>query len=196
MDYTKYQHSRNAAWQILIDHHVTALPIRVSALCKEMGIPIYLQDLTDADGDGYSMMIDGRPVIVVNNQCSLQRQRFTAAHELGHIILGHVGIYPLINREPSPDDDPLEQQANVFASRLLAPAIVLRDLGVTSAEEIARICDISAPAAAFRWERLQLLYERERQFLAERGRSCFGLHPMERAVQKQFKEFVAHKTYE
>ena len=191
MDYRKYQHSRNAAWQILIDHDASALPIRISALCKAMGIPIHLQDLSG--GDSYSLMVDGRPVIVVNDQCSVQRQRFTAAHELGHIVLGHVGEYTLVNREPSPSDNSVEHEANVFASRLLAPAIVLRDLGVRSSEEIARLCDISAPAAAFRWERLQLLYERERQFLAERGRSCFGMHPLEREVQAQFCDYIRNQ---
>lgn len=41
-------------------------------------------------------------------------------------------------RDPAPTDDPKEQAVNVFAARLLAPAIVLRDIGVTNAEQIAR----------------------------------------------------------
>lgn len=193
MDYTKYQHSRDAAWQILLDQHVTELPVRISKLCENMEIDVRLADLSGGDSDGYTVIVDCHPVIVVNDQCTVARQRFTAAHELGHIVLGHVGKYTLVNREPSPDDDPIEQQANVFAARLLAPAIVLRELGVTSAEEIARICDISRQASEFRWARLRLLYEREQTFLRERGYSCFGLHPLEREVQQQFAAFTSNR---
>ena len=193
MDYTKYQHSRNAAWQILLDQNVTELPVRISKLCGNMGIEIRRFIPAEGQIDGHTLIIDGVPRILVSKACSPQRARFTAAHELGHLLHGDVGRWELVNREPSPDDDPLEQQANVFASRLLAPAIVLRDLGVTSAEEIARICDISKQAAEFRFVRLQLLYEREKQFLRERGYSCFGLHPLEREVQRQFAEYVTNQ---
>ena len=190
MDYTKYQHSRDAVWQILLDQHVTELPVRISKLCGNMGVEIRRFIPAEGQSDGHSLIIDGRPRILVSGTCSPQRARFTAAHELGHIINGDVGQWGLVNREPSPDDDPLEQQANVFAARLLAPAIVLRDLGVRSVEDIARICDISRQASEFRWTRLQLLYEREQQFLRERGYSCFGLNPLEREVQRQFAEYV------
>ncbi len=192
MDYTNYQHSRNAAWKLLLDQGVCELPVRVSELCRNMNIEIRRYVPDEGESDGRSIIIDGRPRILVSKACSPQRARFTAAHELGHILNGDVGKYILVNREPSPDDDPLEQQANVFASRLLAPAIVLRDLGVRSADDIAVICDISHQAAVFRWQRLQLLYEREQQFLRERGHSCFGMHPLERQLQARFADYVKH----
>lgn len=190
MEYKQYQKSRNAAWQILIDMKVDALPVRISEICKKMGIDVRLYTSTEEGNDGKSIVVDGRPVILVNDACNIQRQRFTAAHELGHIIAGDVGKYQLVNREPSANDNPIEQAANVFASRLLAPAIVLRDLNVHSAEDIERICNISHQAAEFRWERLQKLYDREREFLSARGRSCFGMHPLERQVQAQFADYI------
>lgn len=72
---------------------------------------------------GMSFMLNRRPVIFVSSNVSRARQRFTTAHELGHILLGHVGRYKLVNREPDPRDTPIEQAANVFASRLLAPPV-------------------------------------------------------------------------
>lgn len=190
MDYKKYQNSRNAAWEMLIDQQVCELPIRVSKLCKNMGIDVQVYNSDELDGDGKSIFVDDYPKILVNSNSSLQRQRFTAAHELGHIILGHVGKYQLVNREPSENDNHIEHEANVFATRLLAPAIVLRDLNVQSAEDIAHVCNISLRSADFRWERLKLLYERERQFIRERGYSCFGLHPLEREVQSRFAAYI------
>jgi len=190
MDYAQYQNGRNAAWRILLDQNVTELPVRISAICRELGIDVRRFVPKAGESDGHTLLINGRPVILVSSACSTQRARFTAAHEFGHIVLGHIGKAGLVNREPSPDDDPLEQQANVFASRILAPAIVLRDLGVRSAEDIAKICDISKAASEFRWQRLQLLYDREQQFLAERGYSCFGLHPLERELRCRFDGYI------
>lgn len=94
--------------------------------------------------------------------------------------MGHVGKYELVNREPSPNDNPIEQAANVFASRLLAPACVLWGCGVRSADEIAELCKISHIAAEYRFTRLTELYERNK----------FLTSPLERKVYQQFSEFI------
>lgn len=183
MDYKDYQYSRDAAWRILIDCHATALPVRALAICQALGIPVRRTSLTDAP-EGRSVALNGRPVILLAEGPSPERRRFTLAHELGHIILGHVGRVGLLNREPSPEDDPLEQAANVFASRLLAPACVLWGCNVQSAAEIAQLCGISKTAAQFRWERLQLLYQRGK----------FLTSPLERQVYAQFRPYIdAHR---
>ena len=119
---------------------------------------------------------------------SIPRQRFTVAHELGHCLL-HKGN-GLYNREPSENDNPVEQEANVFASRILAPACVLWGIGVTSAKQISDICNISTQSAEFRWERLQELYDREQQFILKYGKSCFLQSPLERMVYNQFRDFI------
>ena len=101
-------------------------------------------------------------------------------HELGHILLGHVGKYDLVSREPSSKDNSIERAANVFASRLLAPACVLWGCGVNSAREIAQLCNISQAAAEFRWMRMQTLYKRGK----------FLTSPMERQVYQQFGSYI------
>lgn len=183
MDYKDYQYSRDAAWRILIDCHATELSVRALAICQALGIPVRRTSPTDVP-EGRSVALNGRPVILLAEGPSPERRRFTLAHELGHIILGHVGRVGLLNREPSPEDDPLEQAANVFASRLLAPACVLWGCNVQSAAEIAQLCGISQTAAQFRWERLQLLYQRGK----------FLTSPLERQVYAQFRPYIdAHR---
>lgn len=179
MNYSDYKNSRDLAWEVLINEHVTELPVMVGALCKNMGIRVRYYE-PEGEGDGLSTIIDGQAHIFVSKRCSPERQRFTAAHELGHILLGHVGQYQLVNREPSPKDNPIEQAANVFASRLLAPACVLWALNARTPEEIADLCKISHQAAAFRTERMELLYKRGK-FLSS---------PLERKVYAQFEEFI------
>ncbi len=179
MNYKDYQHSRDMAWRILLDLRIRELPVKITDVCRQLGVTVKLYDPPD-DNDGCSLILKGAPIILVRCEMLPQRQRFTTAHELGHILLGHVGEYPLVNREPQAADNPIEQAANVFAARLLAPACVLWGCGVQSAADIERLCHVSRQAAEYRMERMRLLYARDR----------FLTSPLEWAVYHQFEEYI------
>ena len=68
----------------------------------------------------------------------------------------------------------------MFAARLLAPACVLHELGITSAEKIAKVCNISITAAKHRAERMQILEKRNAWYRS----------PLERQVIKQFENYI------
>lgn len=192
MNYLNYQKSRDAAWKILIDCEVKELPVKVVKLCHSLGIQVKYYESSDGN-DGYCKMYPNKPYIFVNKLCSKERQRFTVAHELGHIILGHVGKYKLVNREPSENDSPIEKEANVFASRLLAPACILHEIGIQDPQEISELCGISLQSAEIRFSRFQELEKRNEKFLSERGKGCYYLSPLEGQVADQFKNFVQSK---
>lgn len=180
MNYKEYQKSRDLSWKILLKENVRELPVNIVELCHKLGIAVKYYDKLKQDNDGQCAVINNQPIILVRQNCTRQRKRFTIAHELGHIMLGHVGLYELINREISSNDNPIEQEANVFASRLLAPACVLWGLNVNCADKIAQLCDISPTAAEYRWQRLQELYRRNKFLIA----------PLERQVYEQFNDFI------
>lgn len=183
MNYKDYQFSRDLAWRLLLDLQIRELPVSTFDVCRQLGIPIKLYDAPEGE-EGYSTIVGGRPIILVRAGGYPPRQRFTVAHELGHILAGHIGRYTLVNREPSAADKPIEQVANVFAARLLAPACVLWGCGVRSAENIQQLCQISRQAAEYRMARMRVLYERGR----------FLTSPLERAVYRQFAEYIeTHK---
>ena len=104
---------------------------------------------------------------------------------------GGKGLY---NREPTSTDQPIEQETNVFASRLLAPACVLWGLNAKNAKQISDLCNISMQSAEFRMERMTELYQREQDFLQRYGKSCFLMSNPEKQVYQQFKPFIdSHK---
>ena len=203
MNCESYQESVDLVWSILLHHNITALPIKISAIVKREGIILssyskandFIKMLgfldSTVNNDGFSVRIGKNYYIFYNDQCSPQRARFTIAHELGHILRGDVGTRPTCrNREPTDQDNDMETQANIISSRLLAPACVLWALDIHSAYDIATLCDVSLESAKWRSKRMNLLYDREKEFIATRGKSCFLLSPKERAVYNQFLPFI------
>lgn len=89
----------------------------VIEVLEDNGVKIIEID-EDADFDGLSGYANGIvPLIVVNGNFSAERKRFTALHELGHLLLD-------IPEEVSAKD--VEQICNAFASELLLPVNVLK----------------------------------------------------------------------
>ena len=195
MLYSNYKTARDKAWQILIDCKVDKLPVSTAALCEHYGwvLADYQEGKTATDllglsslterTDGFCTMTDHFTYIFYNSVLPVGRQRFTVAHEIGHLVLGHVGRgrVTTINREPSPQDSQEETQANQFAARLLAPACVLHELGATTPEAIQQVCGLSLQAAEFRAARMQELEKRNRYYTS----------PLERQVVEQFRSYIS-----
>ena len=84
------------------------------------GIAIDILTSQSALRDGYTLKTDGRFIILYDRDMENsfpQRMRFTLAHEIGHVYLGH------------DCDGVIEQQeANLFASELLAPSAIVERL--------------------------------------------------------------------
>ena len=193
-NYKNYQQARDASWKILLDCGVDSLPVDVLDVARQLGVRVFsyeqgariirrhkLQRIAERT-DGFSFVVCGSPIVFFKAGTSRQRARFTIAHELGHICLNHLewNRPTVVNREPGPHDNPRETAANQFAARLLAPACVLWALDIHTPEDIARLCDISLPAARFRADRMAELYCRQR----------FLTSPLERKVYEQFQPFI------
>lgn len=180
--YGIYQTSRNASWQFLIDNNINKLPVSLGVVCKNLHYKIledskihYLQ----ANQRGISFCKDDIWYIVLQDKLNPPTQRYTLAHELGHIFLGHITKNGYYGRTFTIDDEQ-EYQAERFAINILAPACVLWGLDLHTPEEIAKVCNISMTSAVKRAKRMEELYRR----------NMFLSHPLERKVYQQFKKFI------
>jgi len=90
---------------------------------EERGIKVFQSKaLHDGKFDGLACRVNGSPVIVVGSDWPGDRQRFTVAHELGHLILAG-----RLNGELAQNE---EKCAHRFAGAFLAPASeVYNELG-------------------------------------------------------------------
>lgn len=96
-------------------------PIRdICGLLEDKGIKLFTTEVK-ADGFfGLSVGIaDGGPAVAVNveERIPVERQIFTAAHELGHLVM-HLDAFDPTNTEENDDE---EKEANVFAGHFLMP---------------------------------------------------------------------------
>jgi Zn-dependent peptidase ImmA (M78 family)/transcriptional regulator with XRE-family HTH domain len=93
----------------------------VCGLLEQNGVKVFTPKLASEGFFGLSIAeSDGGPAVVVNvwERLSVERWIFTAAHELGHLLL-HLDAYD-VNQA---DEDPAqEKEADTFASHFLMPA--------------------------------------------------------------------------
>lgn len=106
-------------------------PVNVWDAIRRCGALLALEDFGEDGGDGRYIGKGGRALIVVNSAKSpVGRQRFTAAHELGHHEMHRHGRANLVIRDDNVfgrTTDPTEVAANAFAGNFLAPAAGLAE---------------------------------------------------------------------
>lgn len=113
------------------------------------------------DGVSFFDVKNGRYVIAYNDQISTEaRKRFTIAHEIGHIYLGHL----LYEKKSSELYSSQDTEANYFAKRFLVPLPFitrLREettLESLSASDISFIFNVSLEVAQHSIENYNNLY--------------------------------------
>lgn len=177
-----YYNVRNNAWEFLIKNKVSKYPLNLQEIAdnnnwlissyKDYCISYKLNEdeLIKEYPDGFTAKTKDNNFIICYNENNVkQRNRFTICHEMGHIILQH--IYKGAK---------LEKEANMFASRILMPMLLIKELNINSSEELAKICDVSLEAANFRLKRFNEI----------KGRERFYTNPREQQLYQQLKEFI------
>jgi len=127
---------REKANRLLQDHRVERPPVPVDHIAEALGARIRYSPF---DGELAGMLIrdNDKTVIGVNSLHHINRQRFTIAHECGHLLLHkgkdvHIDRSFRVNRRDEVSSqaiDPEEIEANRFAAELLMPYdMIMNDL--------------------------------------------------------------------
>jgi Zn-dependent peptidase ImmA (M78 family) len=147
---------------------------------ERAGLPVVVARLAP-DVAGCCFRDGPRALLWVNGEQAVVRQRFTLAHELGHVRCRHGGTLVDSPAMLAGDThDPREVQANAFAAEFLAPRagvvevveLVDGEPGLSTVVATAERFGISAIAALYRLATLGLTTRLERL----RGEIEQGLH--------------------
>ena len=152
------QTPESIAEQALREFWDNSLPVDPVAIAKKMGVPVYLDP--NLSGSGQLFTEKGQSRIHIRPNESVSRKRFTVAHELGHLCLGHCPrprqdntAYSFLNF------DPVERDANSFAAAMLMPRPAVEhfvDIRY-SFDSLVKRFNVSGRAMQIRLQRLGLL---------------------------------------
>lgn len=172
-----------AALQCLAYNKISELPVSLTTIARNSSVKIIKNSDANElqpDESGISLLIGTEYFIVYDDVQSKERCRFTIAHELGHIFLGHLSTNIKEARAAVSKRRIIEQEADLFASRLLAPACVLWGLGLKTPAQISKFCGLSYTASKISCYQMQPIYKRNEYTMCD----------LEREVYGDFKEFI------
>lgn len=159
---------RDTVETILADSGVTSAPVPVEKIAADLGAEIRFS-LFDGDVSGMFFRKDGTSIIGVNAKHPPNRQRFTIAHEIAHLVLHPQGDlfvdsgFKVYLRGDGGDGTPeQEREANQFAAELLMPTHFIKqdvacNFDIESDEQINELSKkykVSNQAMAIRLGRL------------------------------------------
>lgn len=146
------------AERVIARHRITP-PVDIEALVRKYADVHFSVFPFDADGISINLKRGAeKPLVVVNSDRPQVRQRFTLAHELGHVLIPwHIGTI-LDDTHPNSSRTEygiMESGANAFAAELLMPSRWLRPIFEAVAnplacqQQVMNEAQVSAIASAF-----------------------------------------------
>lgn len=187
---------RDTAWRFILDQGIKSLPVHPSQLIEQNGWIIYTyaqfaarikRTVSDViarfspEAFVFWSHRESNFIICYNESYPPAVVRWTLMHEIAHIVLGHISAQvPSLTRVRSADRSVFEIEAQGFARRVLCPSIVLHDCYAVEPAAIMALCGISHEAAVYRSQHMKELEQRDK----------WRTHPLERAVEKQFRIFI------
>ena len=189
----------------LLESGAAALPTDIPAVAAHFGIKLVdynsftkvydfskQQLYRTVSYGGFSMVEEGQFVcVIIGALCGQTRRRWTLAHEIGHVLCGHVSGEDI----PTPSQ---EREADRFAAELLAPLTVLHFCGASSPIEVERLCGLSRQAAEARFRELSRMRRIDEERYAEalrRGEappeSVFLNNMENRELFRRFPPFIS-----
>lgn len=147
LESNRYDEIAKIACEVLMDYGINKFPIDVFELAKKMNIKTLKYSefdfnersvLLNGSDDGMSWKYNNQIYIAYNDLRIKTRIRFTIAHEIGHIVLGH-----------TESNEENESEADFFARNLLVPPCALLEKNINTEEYIVMMFDVSFSVAKY-----------------------------------------------
>lgn len=141
--------AKKMARQLLSDANITSIPILLKDVVK------YVPDLSvegrefEDEISGLQISYKGKYFICYNSNHPVKRNRFTVAHEIAHIVLGHTSP---CSKKSLGSKDPSEAEADQFAAELLMPLKFLKTAIITkkNVKDLSSLFWVSKEAMSWR----------------------------------------------
>ena len=127
-------------YELLEKLKITTVPIDPFIIAETMGVDVKKDIIIDKltyDGEIYLNEKTHKPEIWINPTNSTNRQKFTMAHEIGHLVYDLLtdidnfkpihDNYKTLRRDGS--QNPIERRANDYAAKLLMPKNLVLEIG-------------------------------------------------------------------
>ncbi len=178
-EYPRYAYARQRAYRLLCELEINRLPVnpwKVAAclpnvhICKWTDLrknchdedPLFI-DKEGADAKTQHLRSQADYLVVYDDRVeNYQRIRWTIAHEIGHIVLGHLTSFDATalcrGSLTEAEYKVLEREADTFAVNLLAPMTIINRMpSVQAKADFMELCDLSGEASDNCMEELRLL---------------------------------------
>lgn len=145
------QFSRVKPDELLSTLDLWEVPIDLDAICKKLNISVKRSAVWDKDYSGQISVDENKNIkIWINSFDSKNRQRFTLAHEIGHLVNDLIPALDDIDSDKEFIDteltlnrdgrqDPREYKANDYAARLLMPKSLIISHGKKTISKLKNI---------------------------------------------------------
>jgi Zn-dependent peptidase ImmA (M78 family) len=164
------KHPTTEAQKLLKSARVENPPVRVDKIAEKVKAKLSFEPFEGEDDISGILYRDGKQAVIgINSTHSKVRQRFTIAHEIGHLVLhdGELFVDQSVrvnfrDKRSSLAEDKQEIEANKFAAELLMPKEMIKHEVVkciakkkTATEsqliaELARVFEVSEQAMEYR----------------------------------------------
>jgi Zn-dependent peptidase ImmA (M78 family) len=147
----KVAEARHAAKALLKLANVKCAPVKISELINFVpkDFNLVVRGTKEHLPNGVDAFTHKEPTLTIigyNQNVAVVRQKFSIAHELGHLYMGHLHGQSSIDLDTNDHD---EIEANQFAAHLIMPTLMLKKdikAGNKSVERLAKLYVVSEEA--------------------------------------------------
>lgn len=165
LDLSEFGTPENAAKELRNIWNIPQGPIiNLAEYIEKNGIALINFDFKTERVDGRSICTDnGTPIIITNKTLLGDRQRFTLAYELGHLVM-HMNNVPEYSRD-------IGHEANKFAAEFLMPENDIKDdlvdLSLAKLAELKKKWKVSMQSLLYRANDLALITDNQKRYFLQ-----------------------------